>query len=41
MFSLLASVLNGVSQICSNSGQSACARILLDEPECPKSLIEK
>ncbi len=41
MFSLLASVLNGVSQICSNNGQTACVRLLFDEPECPKSLIEK
>lgn len=41
MFSLLASVLNGVSQICSNNGQTACVAWLLDEPECPKSLIQK
>ena len=41
MFSLLASVLNGMASTISKSSSIACWHGLLDEPECPKSLIEK
>ncbi len=41
MFSLLASLLNGVSSTISKNSSIECYHLFLDEPECPKSLIEK
>lgn len=41
MFSLLAQLLTGISTLSTTSSSSGCFHMLFDEPECPKSLIEK
>ena len=41
MFNLLAQLLAGVSTLSTSGAATACSHVLFDEPECPKSLIEK
>ena len=41
MVKLLAKLLKGISNLGANAGTTACVAWLLDEPECPKSIIEK
>ena len=41
MAKLFASVLNFFGEIGANVGSTACVMFFLDEPECPKSMIEK
>ena len=36
----LVEVLAFIGQVAANLGSAACAYIILDEPECPKSLIK-
>ena len=40
MIKLLAKLLSKVSTLSAGTS-TACGHVLLDEPECPKSLIEK
>lgn len=41
MAKLFASILSFFGGIGANAGSNACVAFFLDEPECPKSLIEK
>ena len=38
--SFLATILGTVGSILAGIGSQACALIIIDEPECPKSLIK-
>lgn len=40
MGNLLASVLKLIGGLGATAGSTACAWVILDEPECPKSLIK-
>ena len=37
---LLVNVLSFLGQLAATVGSTACSLIILDEPECPKSLIK-
>ena len=41
MGKLLATILGFVGAIAATVGTTACVSFYLDEPECPKSLIER
>lgn len=41
MGKLLATILGFVGAIAATVGSTACVAIFFDEPECPKSLIER
>ena len=41
MGKLLATILGFVGAIAATVGTTACIMFYLDEPECPKSLIER
>ena len=41
MIKLLAKLLSKISTLSATGTSNACVHVLLDEPECPKSLIEK
>lgn len=37
---LIASILSFIGAAVASTGSNACAFIMIDEPECPKSLIK-
>ena len=41
MAKLFASILGFIGAVAATAGSAACVMIFLDEPECPKSLIER
>lgn len=41
MARLLSEIFKFIGSIGANAGSTGCIYIYLDEPECPKSLIEK